>query len=59
MTDSRGVFAGLVFVVIGVGFLLDELDVVELRLAYVLPLLLVFAGMWILVGSARRGGRGR
>lgn len=59
MTNSRGVFAAVVFVVIGVAFLFDELDVLELRLAYVLPLLLIFAGAWIILGSARRGSRGR
>ncbi|MCC5953124.1 MAG: hypothetical protein JJU45_13615 [Acidimicrobiia bacterium] len=57
MKDRRGVVAGLVFVVIGAGFLLDELDVVELRPAYLLPLLLIAAGVWIVVGSARSGGR--
>ncbi|TVR22849.1 MAG: hypothetical protein EA389_13080 [Ilumatobacter sp.] len=59
MTNSRGVFAAVVFIMIGVGFLLDELGVIELRLAYVLPLLLIFAGVWILFGTARRGGRDR
>lgn len=58
MTDRRGVVAGVLFIAIGVGFLLDELAVVELRLAYLLPLLLIAAGVWILV-SARRGSRGR
>jgi len=57
MTDRRGVVAGLVFIVIGVGFLLHELDVVELRPAYLLPLLLIVAGAWIVLGNARRGGR--
>lgn len=59
MTDRRGVISGLVFVVIGVGFLLDELDVVELRLAYLLPLLLILTGVWILFGGVRRKGRAR
>lgn len=57
MTDRRGAVGGLVFVAVGVGFLLHELDVVELRPAYLLPLLLILAGAWIVVGNARRGGR--
>ena len=57
MTDRNGVFAGLVFVVIGAVFLLDELGVVELRLAYLLPLLLIGAGAWILFGGARSESR--
>lgn len=57
MTDRRGMVAGLLFVVIGGGFLLDELDVVQLRPAYLLPLLLIVAGAWIVLGSARRGSR--
>lgn len=59
MTDRRGVIAGLVFVAIGVGFLLDELDVVELRLAYMLPVLLIGVGVWMLLGGTRRGRRDR
>lgn len=57
--NRQGVFAAVVFVMIGVVFLLDELDVIELRLAYVLPLLLIFAGAWIILRSARGGSRGR
>jgi hypothetical protein len=54
--DRRGLIAGLVFVVLGVAFLLDELDVLEMRLAYVLPVLLIAAGVWILLGRTSNGG---
>lgn len=57
--DRRGLVAGIVFVLLGVAFLLDELDVLEMRLAYVLPLLLIAVGGWILFGrgTTRRPGR--
>lgn len=59
MTDRRGVIAGLVFIVVGAAFLLDELEVVELRLAYLFPLALIVAGAWILLSGTRRSGGGR
>jgi uncharacterized membrane protein YjgN (DUF898 family) len=59
MTDRRGVFSGLVFVVIGVAFLLDELGVVQLRLTYLFPLLLILLGGWIVAEGLRRQGRDR
>lgn len=59
MTQRRGMFAGAVFVVIGVGFLLDELGAIELRLTYLLPLLLIAAGAWIIFGGGRARSRER
>jgi hypothetical protein len=57
--DGRGLTAGIVFIVVGVGFLLDELGVLEVRVAYVLPLLLIATGVWILFGRTVRKERGR
>lgn len=57
--DRRGLTAGVVFVVIGVVFLLDEIDVFELRLTYVLPLLVIASGLWILFGRGARRARRR
>jgi hypothetical protein len=46
---------GIFFVLVGVGFLLDRLDLWNLRARYVLPLLLIALGAAILVGG--RAGR--
>lgn len=59
MKDRRGLVAGIVFVVIGVAFLLQELDVLQLRLTYVAPVAVIGAGVWILATAARRRGEGR
>jgi hypothetical protein len=45
----------LVFIVLGVLFLLDGLDVIRLRAVYVLPIVLIAAGVAILVGAAVSG----
>lgn len=58
-TDRRGLTTGIAFVVIGLAFLLDELGVFELRLASVLPLLLIASGVWVLFGRTMSGGRRR
>lgn len=46
--------AGIVLLLLGGAWLLDLLDVVELRAAYVLPGLLTVVGLALLVGSLRR-----
>lgn len=46
--------AGLVLLLLGAAWLLDLLDVVELRAAYVLPALLTIVGVALMVGSLRR-----
>ncbi|MGH2685559.1 MAG: LiaI-LiaF-like domain-containing protein [Actinomycetota bacterium] len=52
---NRGAFlAGLVFTIIGVFFLLERLDVWEIRGAYVWPVLLIVLGLVVLL-TARRG----
>ncbi len=48
--DTGGIVAGVLFVVAGVLFLLDELDVWTIRLSYVLPLLLIGLGLALLIG---------
>ena len=47
-----GLGAGVLFVVIGVAALLHQLEIWELELSFVLPLLLIVVGMSILVGWA-------
>lgn len=59
MNDRRGGIAGIMFIAIGVAFLLDELQVLELRTAYVLPLAVIFVGVWIMFAGARRREGGR
>jgi hypothetical protein len=50
---------GLFFIVAGIAFLLDRLDVWTLRGRYVLPVLLIVLGTAILLGGRGwvRGGR--
>jgi cell wall-active antibiotic response 4TMS protein YvqF len=43
---------GLIFIVLGVLFLLDQLDVIDLRAAYVLPVVLIVIGVAFLVSGA-------
>ena len=50
--DSGGIIAGALFVVAGILFLLDELDVWTIRLSYVLPLVLIGLGLALLIGWA-------
>jgi membrane protein DedA with SNARE-associated domain len=42
---------GLIFVVLGVLFLLDQLDVIDLRAAYILPVVLIVIGVTFLVSG--------
>jgi len=51
--------AGLLFVVLGVVFLLEQLNVFDLRAVYVWPVVLIVLGAAILasgVAASRRGG---
>lgn len=50
--DPAGISAGVLFVIVGVVFLLEELDVWEVRAATILPLLLIALGLSVLVGWA-------
>jgi drug/metabolite transporter (DMT)-like permease len=47
--NQTALVAGVVFVVLGVLFLLDQLDVLNLKAAYVLPVVLIVIGGVILV----------
>jgi ABC-type Fe3+-siderophore transport system permease subunit len=64
MTSSRGVdrlslLGGLAFVLAGVVFLLDALDVWRLRGDYVVPLVLILLGVAVLVSGWASGDRRR
>jgi hypothetical protein len=54
-TNRAALVWGIFFVLAGVGFLLDRLDVWNLRVRYLLPLLLIALGAAILLGG--RAGR--
>lgn len=54
--DRSALGFGIFFVVAGVVFLLDRLDVWNLQVAYLLPLLLIAAGIAVLFGG--RTGEG-
>ena len=43
---------GLLFIVLGVLFLLDQLDVLDLKAAYILPVVLIVIGATFLVSGA-------
>jgi hypothetical protein len=47
--DTAALGAGFVFIVLGVLFLLDQLDVITLRAGYVLPIVLIAVGAGVLV----------
>lgn len=56
MNDSKPDFAGLgfgmFFIVVGAAFTLHQIEVWELQLAYLLPLVLIGVGVSMLVGWA-------
>jgi hypothetical protein len=58
--NRTAVVWGIFFIVAGIAFLLDRLDVWTLRARYVLPLLLIVLGAAILLGGRGwvRGGHG-
>lgn len=43
---------GLIFIVLGVLFLLDQLDVLDLKAAYIFPIVLIVIGATFLVSGA-------
>jgi thiamine transporter ThiT len=46
---------GLIFIVLGVLFLLDQLDVINLKAAYIFPVvLIVIGGVFLVSGAASR-----
>jgi LiaI-LiaF-like transmembrane region len=49
--NRTSLVAGLVFIVLGALFLLDQLDVLRLRAAYVVPVILIVLGV-VVVGGA-------
>ena len=49
--SRSGVVMGVFFIVAGVAFLLDRLDVWNLRVRYLLPVLLIALGIAVLVGG--------
>lgn len=52
-TYHRGsVIWGLIFIVLGVLFLLDQLDVLDLKAAYIFPVVLIVIGATFLVSGA-------
>jgi membrane-bound ClpP family serine protease len=55
--NRAALVAGLIFVVLGVVFLLEQLDVFELRAAFVWPVVLIVIGVAVLLGglSSLRG----
>jgi hypothetical protein len=57
--SRSGVVMGVFFLVAGVVFLLDRLDVWNLHVRYLLPVLLIALGIAVLIGgrSPRTGGR--
>ncbi len=57
--NRTAVVWGVFFIVAGIAFLLDRLDVWTLRARYVLPLLLIVLGAAIVLGGRGwvRGGR--
>lgn len=49
--DAGGIVAGLVFVALGVVFLLDRLEVWDLRFDVVWPAVLVGVGVLVVLGA--------
>lgn len=57
--NRRALLAGVVFVVLGALFLLEDLDVLELRAAFVLPIVLIVLGVAVLAGTVFENVRPR
>ena len=57
--NQTAIVWGVFFIVAGIAFLLERLDVWTLRGRYILPILLIVLGAAILLGGRRwvRGGR--
>jgi hypothetical protein len=56
--DRTSLVAGLVITVTGVVLLLDQLDAIDVRFGYGLPLLIAVVGV-ILLAAGLEGGRDR
>ena len=55
---SRGALGGgIFFIIAGVAFLLDELDLVSLSAGYLIPALLIVFGAAIIIESRPRRGQ--
>ena len=55
--DRPALVAGLIFVALGVVFLLEALNVFDLRAAYVWPVILIVIGAVVVIqGMGRRSG---
>jgi hypothetical protein len=48
--DRTALIAGVIFIVLGVLFLLEQLDVLDVRSSFVAPIVLVGIGIGMLVG---------
>ncbi len=48
-TKAGGIFWGLVFLIVGLIWLLAALDVIQANLEVVLPLVVILAGVYLLV----------
>ena len=55
--ERRALIAGVFFIAMGVLFLLDQLDVIRLRAAYFIPIVLIVLGAAILIGARRPARR--
>jgi hypothetical protein len=49
--NRTSLVAGFVFLVLGVLFLLDQLDVLRLRASYVLPVIVIVIGLVVVLGA--------
>lgn len=49
--NRTALVAGLIFIVLGVVFLLEQLEVFELRAIYVWPVVLIAVGVAVLLGG--------
>ena len=58
--NRRALLSGLAFVVLGVLFLLEDLEVLDIRAAFVIPIVLIVLGVGLLAGTLieARGGAG-
>ena len=55
--DLTALIIGIFFIAMGVLFLLDQLDVIRLRAAYFIPIVLIVLGAAILIGARRPARR--
>lgn len=56
-TGRASLVFGLFFMAAGVAFLLDRLEVWDLRARYLLPVLLIVLGIVVLLGGRSSGGQ--